>query len=109
MKPLSWYNWLRWLVSVHQCDAHPLFERLSDEELESDPAAGLLASATEEGQKVARNSGQVHPKAFGAFVLSFLCAQMNGISAELRVLASEDWGCVMQTWRSIYRRIQMSA
>ena len=42
-----------------QTDAHPLFERLSDEELESDPAACLLASATEEGQKVARNSGQV--------------------------------------------------
>ncbi|EIE27311.1 guanine-7-methyltransferase, partial [Coccomyxa subellipsoidea C-169] len=39
-------------------DAHPLFERVSDKELESDPAACLLASATEEGQKVARNSGQ---------------------------------------------------
>lgn len=40
-------------------DAHPLFERVSDEELESDPAAGLLAEGTEEGQKVARNSGSV--------------------------------------------------
>ncbi|BDA48036.1 tRNA (guanine-N(7)-)-methyltransferase [Coccomyxa sp. Obi] len=45
--------WMR-----EKADAHPLFERLSDEELESDPAACLLASATEEGQKVARNSGQ---------------------------------------------------
>lgn len=40
-------------------DVHPLFERVSDEELEKDPAAGLLAEGTEEGQKVARNSGQV--------------------------------------------------
>jgi tRNA (guanine-N7-)-methyltransferase len=39
-------------------DAHPLFEHLSDEELESDPAAALLTEGTEEGQKVARNSGQ---------------------------------------------------
>lgn len=38
--------------------AHPLFRVLSDEELESDPAAGLLTEATEEAQKVARNSGQ---------------------------------------------------
>ena len=40
-------------------DAHPLFERISDEELEKDVAAGLLTDATEEGQKVARNSGKV--------------------------------------------------
>jgi len=40
-------------------DTHPLFERISDEELEADPAAWLLAEGTEEGQKVARNSGQV--------------------------------------------------
>lgn len=40
-------------------DVHPLFERVSDEELEEDPAAGLLAEGTEEGQKVVRNSGQV--------------------------------------------------
>ena len=33
-------------------DAHPLFERASDADLESDPAAGLLAEGTEEGQKV---------------------------------------------------------
>jgi tRNA (guanine-N7-)-methyltransferase len=39
-------------------DAHPMFERVSDEELESDPAAGLLTQASEEGQKVARNQGR---------------------------------------------------
>lgn len=42
-----------------QIDAHPLFERMSDEELASDQAACLLDKATEEGQKVARNSGLV--------------------------------------------------
>ncbi|KAG1671830.1 hypothetical protein FOA52_000207 [Chlamydomonas sp. UWO 241] len=37
--------------------AHPMFELISDEDLESDPAAGVLINATEEGQKVARNKG----------------------------------------------------
>lgn len=40
-------------------DEFPLFERVSDEELEGDIAASLLTEATEEGQKVARNSGKV--------------------------------------------------
>jgi tRNA (guanine-N7-)-methyltransferase len=38
-------------------DAHPMFERISDEALEADPAAQVLSTATEEGQKVARNKG----------------------------------------------------
>ena len=42
-----------------QTDAHPLFQRMTDEELSTDPAACLLDKATEEGQKVARNSGLV--------------------------------------------------
>ncbi|GAB4823506.1 hypothetical protein N2152v2_010552 [Parachlorella kessleri] len=46
-------NWMR-----EKLDAHPLFERVSDKELESDPAAGMLFQGTEEGQKVARNSGK---------------------------------------------------
>eukprot|EP00955_Chlamydomonas_euryale_P020065 213604-Chlamydomonas_euryale.AAC.8 len=37
--------------------AHPMFEPVSDEELENDPAANVLTDATEEGQKVARNKG----------------------------------------------------
>ena len=41
-------------------DAHPLFERISDEELADDPAANLLATSSEEGQKVARNGGQTY-------------------------------------------------
>jgi tRNA (guanine-N7-)-methyltransferase len=39
-------------------DRHPLFERIPDEELESDPAAKFLPSASEEAQKVARNCGK---------------------------------------------------
>ena len=39
-------------------DRHPLFERISDEELENDPAAKFLPSASEEAQKVARNCGK---------------------------------------------------
>ncbi|XP_077240603.1 tRNA (guanine-N-7) methyltransferase [Tasmannia lanceolata] len=37
---------------------HPLFEAVSEEELKADPVVKLLTSATEEGQKVARNGGQ---------------------------------------------------
>ncbi|KAJ6995359.1 hypothetical protein D5086_014120 [Populus alba] len=37
---------------------HPMFEALAEEELEADPAVKLLRTATEEGQKVARNGGQ---------------------------------------------------
>jgi len=33
--------------------------RISDEELDKDPAANLLTSASEEAQKVARNEGKV--------------------------------------------------
>lgn len=37
---------------------HPLFTAVPEEELEADPVVKLLTSATEEGQKVARNGGQ---------------------------------------------------
>ena len=39
-------------------EAHPLFERLSDEEQAKDPVVPKLYESTEEGQKVTRNSGQ---------------------------------------------------
>lgn len=39
-------------------DGHPMFESLTEGELEADPVVKLLSSATEEGQKVARNGGQ---------------------------------------------------
>lgn len=47
----------QWMAK--RLDGHPLFQRLSEAELEVDPAAGVLTEATEEGQKVARNAGQV--------------------------------------------------
>ncbi|KAF3569220.1 hypothetical protein DY000_02011347 [Brassica cretica] len=39
-------------------ERHPMFEALTQEELDSDPVVELLCNATEEGQKVARNGGQ---------------------------------------------------
>lgn len=46
-------------VWMNDClEKHPLFEALSMEELEADPVVKLLSTATEEGQKVARNGGQ---------------------------------------------------
>jgi tRNA (guanine-N7-)-methyltransferase len=38
-------------------EEHPMFEELLPDELEADAAVAVLASATEEGQKVARNGG----------------------------------------------------
>ncbi|KAB2619243.1 tRNA (guanine-N(7)-)-methyltransferase-like [Pyrus ussuriensis x Pyrus communis] len=40
---------------------HPMFEALTDEELNADPVTKLLSSATEEGRKVDRNGGQDFP------------------------------------------------
>ncbi|KAB1204474.1 tRNA (guanine-N(7)-)-methyltransferase [Morella rubra] len=39
-------------------ESHPMFEALTGEELVEDPVVKLLGSATEEGQKVARNGGE---------------------------------------------------
>uniref|UniRef100_A0A7S0YB59 tRNA (guanine-N(7)-)-methyltransferase n=1 Tax=Polytomella parva TaxID=51329 RepID=A0A7S0YB59_9CHLO len=44
-----------WMKS--KLDDHPMFEPVSEEELQNDPAAGLLTESSEEGQKVARNQG----------------------------------------------------
>jgi len=43
---------------VAKCDAHPLFRRLSDEDVEkNDPCVEAMKTETEEGKKVARNKG----------------------------------------------------
>ena len=39
---------------VEKCDAHPLFERLTEEEMEADPCVTLMKTETEEGKKVKR-------------------------------------------------------
>lgn len=44
-----------WMVS--HFDQFPLFSRISDEELKSDPVVEKLYTSTEEGQKVTRNKG----------------------------------------------------
>ena len=45
--------WMR-----EKLEAHPLFEEVTEEELEGDEAARLLVEGTEEGQKVKRNGGK---------------------------------------------------
>ncbi|KAJ2835761.1 tRNA (guanine-N(7)-)-methyltransferase (tRNA(m7G46)-methyltransferase) [Coemansia sp. 'formosensis'] len=47
------YDW-----SVKRLDNFPLFERIPDKELKSDPAIPCVINSTEEGKKVARNKGQ---------------------------------------------------
>ncbi|MCL7023565.1 hypothetical protein MKW94_023875 [Papaver nudicaule] len=49
---------------------HPLFEEVSQKELESDPVVKLLSSATEEGQKVARNGGETFLAVYKRIALS---------------------------------------
>ncbi|VAI84626.1 unnamed protein product [Triticum turgidum subsp. durum] len=45
-------------------EKHPLFEAVPEEEIKVDPVVKLLSSATEEGQKVARNGGQTFQAIF---------------------------------------------
>ncbi|CAD6197213.1 unnamed protein product [Caenorhabditis auriculariae] len=51
-----------WMVK--HLSEHPLFERLTDEELAADPVVEMLYESTEEGQKVTRNSGDKFPAVF---------------------------------------------
>jgi len=39
---------------VAQCDSHPLFTRLDDDQVESDPCVAAMKAETEEGKKVSR-------------------------------------------------------
>ncbi|KAH8666666.1 guanine-N(7)--methyltransferase [Xylariales sp. PMI_506] len=43
---------------VHHFNAHPSFERVSEEEQEADPCVNIMRTETEEGKKVERNKGQ---------------------------------------------------
>jgi tRNA (guanine-N7-)-methyltransferase len=42
---------------VEHLEAHPNFERVAEEDMESDPCTGVMRSETEEGKKVDRNKG----------------------------------------------------
>ncbi|XP_057434658.1 tRNA (guanine-N(7)-)-methyltransferase [Lotus japonicus] len=57
-----------WMKSC--LENHPMFEPLTEKELEADPVVMLLSSATEEGQKVARNGGQTFQAVFRRIVPS---------------------------------------
>jgi tRNA (guanine-N(7)-)-methyltransferase len=46
----------QWMVQ--HLDAHPSFERVSEEEVEKDECVNVMQNETEEGKKVARNKGQ---------------------------------------------------
>lgn len=47
------HNWM-----VEHFEAHPSFERISEEQVENDPCVAVMRSETEEGKKVERNQGQ---------------------------------------------------
>lgn len=57
-----------WMKSC--LENHPMFEPLTEKELEADPVVKLLTSATEEGQKVARNEGQTFQAVFRRIIPS---------------------------------------
>ncbi|KHN18215.1 tRNA (guanine-N(7)-)-methyltransferase [Glycine soja] len=57
-----------WMKSC--LENHRMFEALTDKELEADAVVKLLSSATEEGQKVARNGGQTFQAIFRRIVPS---------------------------------------
>ncbi|RYP35949.1 hypothetical protein DL767_003638 [Monosporascus sp. MG133] len=50
---LDLHNWM-----VQHLEAHPSFERVSEEEQEADPSVAIMRTETEEGKKVERNKGQ---------------------------------------------------
>ncbi len=45
---------------VQHFEAHPSFERVSEEEQEADPCVAIMRTETEEGKKVERHKGQKH-------------------------------------------------
>lgn len=57
-----------WMKSC--LEDHPMFEVLTEKELEADPVVKLLSSATEEGQKVYRNGGQTFQAVYRRIVPS---------------------------------------
>jgi len=50
------YKWI-----CEKFEAHPLFERIPDEEMTDDPAYKAIFNSTEEGQRVQRNGGHKFP------------------------------------------------
>ncbi|GAB4858847.1 hypothetical protein Ancab_010324 [Ancistrocladus abbreviatus] len=77
---------------------HPLFEALTEEELEADPVVKLLDSATEEGQKVARNgdtASRTPPVPIGYFMIGKLHETWTNF---LWFLELCTWCCLVADW-----------
>jgi tRNA (guanine-N7-)-methyltransferase len=49
---------------VQHISEHPLFERISQQEIDADPVATVIRNSTEEGKKVERNSGEKYEAIF---------------------------------------------
>lgn len=49
---------------VRHLEAHPLFERIPDEQLADDPCMAAIHNSTEEGKKVERLSGSKYPAVY---------------------------------------------
>ncbi|KNC49336.1 tRNA (guanine-N(7)-)-methyltransferase [Thecamonas trahens ATCC 50062] len=56
---LDLHQWM-----VEHLDAHPLFERIPDADVADDPCLVAAMTKTEEGIKVARNSGDKYPAVY---------------------------------------------
>ena len=44
---------------MQHLEAHPLFERLSEEEVKKDPCVKMMSETTDEAKKVIRNEGSI--------------------------------------------------
>ena len=44
---------------VSHLESHPLFERVSNEEVKEDPCVKFMSEMTDEAKKVIRNEGQI--------------------------------------------------
>jgi tRNA (guanine-N7-)-methyltransferase len=49
---------------MKECNAHPLFRKLSDEAIDADPCVEAMKTETEEGKKVERNGGEKYYAVF---------------------------------------------
>lgn len=56
---LDLHEWM-----VQHFEEHPLFVRITDEDLKGDPVVDKLYQSSEEGQKVTRNHGDKHLAVF---------------------------------------------
>ena len=52
---------------VDKCDAHPLFEKLTEEDMDNDPCVVLMKTTTEEGKKVTREGKFGHEMYYAVY------------------------------------------